>query len=398
MVEPDVIAGDPELHALFVEAADGGHAAPTRSCSAGLERQVRRRPERDAAPQAGPPGRAGDPAERDRDPHRRHRQLPGVAALHRDAGHRARRRRDPRAGRRVPARSCSARCPNVFGDFEIGRWTTAPRSPRARSSRRGRPRRAAPGAGRSLRLDCVSLARAERAALSDTLDRTDPTNPPSAPAGPPATCWRTCSSASGSRGRRAASYPVPRAGHRARDAAATRHAVERTWSSSCGPGRPAWSPSRIGRVDEAVNGAELFVHHEDVRRGRPGWEPRGADETRDGALWDTGHADGQAAVPAQPGRRGGAPPDGRAGRDQDGPRARSRSRASRGRSCCTRPAATPRGVELLRSASAVERAARHVAAVRARGRRRSDVCSRDAQDVRGSGRDDRRGRAVPSRA
>ena len=51
-------------------------------------------------------------------------------------------------------------------------------------------------------------------------------------------------------------------------------------------GPPAWSPSRIGRVDEAVNGAELFVHHEDVRRGRPGWEPRGADETRDGALWD----------------------------------------------------------------------------------------------------------------
>ena len=24
-----------------------------------------------------------------------------------------------------------------------------------------------------------------------------------------------------------------------------------------------------------------------VRRGRPGWEPRGADETRDGALWGT---------------------------------------------------------------------------------------------------------------
>ena len=38
-------------------------------------------------------------------------------------------------------------------------------------------------------------------------------------------------------------------------------------------------------MDEAVNGAELFIHHEDVRRGEPGWEPRGADETRDGALW-----------------------------------------------------------------------------------------------------------------
>ena len=51
-------------------------------------------------------------------------------------------------------------------------------------------------------------------------------------------------------------------------------------------GPPAWSPTRVQRIDEATNGAELFVHHEDVRRGRPGWEPRGADETRDGALWD----------------------------------------------------------------------------------------------------------------
>jgi len=52
-------------------------------------------------------------------------------------------------------------------------------------------------------------------------------------------------------------------------------------------GPPAWSPSRVARIDEAMNGAELFIHHEDVRRGLPGWEPRGADETRDGAVWDT---------------------------------------------------------------------------------------------------------------
>jgi len=132
----------------------------------------------------------------------------------------------------------------------------------------------------------VSLARAERAALSDTLDRTDP------------------------------SQPTLCAGWTARDLLAHLLVRERQpWASGgivisflaplteramqgyadtawtdmveqlrCGP--PAWSPSRVGRVDEAVNGAELFVHHEDVRRGRPGWEPRGADETRDGALWD----------------------------------------------------------------------------------------------------------------
>jgi uncharacterized protein (TIGR03085 family) len=27
-------------------------------------------------------------------------------------------------------------------------------------------------------------------------------------------------------------------------------------------------------LDEAVNLAEMFVHHEDVRRARPGWQPR----------------------------------------------------------------------------------------------------------------------------
>ena len=34
-----------------------------------------------------------------------------------------------------------------------------------------------------------------------------------------------------------------------------------------------------------MNGAELFIHHEDVRRGAPGWEPRPADDARDDALW-----------------------------------------------------------------------------------------------------------------
>ncbi|MDN5931284.1 MAG: TIGR03085 family metal-binding protein [Pseudonocardia sp.] len=50
-------------------------------------------------------------------------------------------------------------------------------------------------------------------------------------------------------------------------------------------GAPVWSPYRIGPVDELANGAEFFVHHEDVRRGVPGWEPRPADPVRDGRLW-----------------------------------------------------------------------------------------------------------------
>lgn len=39
-------------------------------------------------------------------------------------------------------------------------------------------------------------------------------------------------------------------------------------------------PLRLPFVDEQINTAEYVVHHEDVRRARPGWEPR----TLDGAL------------------------------------------------------------------------------------------------------------------
>ncbi|MTD52864.1 TIGR03085 family metal-binding protein [Amycolatopsis pithecellobii] len=46
-----------------------------------------------------------------------------------------------------------------------------------------------------------------------------------------------------------------------------------------------FSPLRIPFVDETVNGAEFLVHHEDVRRGQPGWEPRAADAARDAAAW-----------------------------------------------------------------------------------------------------------------
>jgi uncharacterized protein (TIGR03085 family) len=51
-------------------------------------------------------------------------------------------------------------------------------------------------------------------------------------------------------------------------------------------GAPVWSVYRIGAVDDFANGAEFFVHHEDVRRGEPGWAPRPPDATRDAQLWE----------------------------------------------------------------------------------------------------------------
>ncbi|WP_020664148.1 TIGR03085 family metal-binding protein [Amycolatopsis benzoatilytica] len=50
-----------------------------------------------------------------------------------------------------------------------------------------------------------------------------------------------------------------------------------------GPSR--WWPTSPGKVDELVNSAEFLVHHEDVRRAQPGWEPRPADPSRDAAVW-----------------------------------------------------------------------------------------------------------------
>lgn len=52
-------------------------------------------------------------------------------------------------------------------------------------------------------------------------------------------------------------------------------------------GPPRWSPFSLGPVNELVNGAEYYIHHEDVRRAVEGWEPRPADAQRDEALWRT---------------------------------------------------------------------------------------------------------------
>ncbi|MPY79065.1 MAG: TIGR03085 family protein [Actinophytocola sp.] len=64
--------------------------------------------------------------------------------------------------------------------------------------------------------------------------------------------------------------------------------AEKPWSELVDQVRsgPAWYwPTRIGKLDELANTAEYFIHHEDVRRAQPGWEPRDPDKRRDAALW-----------------------------------------------------------------------------------------------------------------
>jgi uncharacterized protein (TIGR03085 family) len=48
---------------------------------------------------------------------------------------------------------------------------------------------------------------------------------------------------------------------------------------------PRWSLLSNPLTDELFNGLEFFIHHEDVRRGRPGWEPRALDPGQQAALW-----------------------------------------------------------------------------------------------------------------
>lgn len=48
---------------------------------------------------------------------------------------------------------------------------------------------------------------------------------------------------------------------------------------------PWWSPLSNPLTDELVNVMELFIHHEDVRRAAPGWEPRELPAGEEAILW-----------------------------------------------------------------------------------------------------------------
>lgn len=50
-------------------------------------------------------------------------------------------------------------------------------------------------------------------------------------------------------------------------------------------GPPRLSPFGLPGADERANAVEFFVHHEDVRRAQPGWEPRKLDQGLTEMLW-----------------------------------------------------------------------------------------------------------------
>lgn len=48
---------------------------------------------------------------------------------------------------------------------------------------------------------------------------------------------------------------------------------------------PPWSAGAIGPLDRATNTMEFFIHHEDVRRAAPEWQPRPLPREHGRALW-----------------------------------------------------------------------------------------------------------------
>ena len=51
-------------------------------------------------------------------------------------------------------------------------------------------------------------------------------------------------------------------------------------------GPPIWSAFRLPWVDGQLNTLEYYVHHEDVRRAQPGWQPRDLDPELADFIWD----------------------------------------------------------------------------------------------------------------
>jgi len=54
-------------------------------------------------------------------------------------------------------------------------------------------------------------------------------------------------------------------------------------------GPPGWMPGAWEPIDRAINTVEFFVHHEDVRRAAPAWEPRVTDVGLEDELWNRLH-------------------------------------------------------------------------------------------------------------
>ncbi|GAB3344001.1 TIGR03085 family metal-binding protein [Modestobacter lapidis] len=132
-----------------------------------------------------------------------------------------------------------------------------------------------------------SLSQSERAALADLLEVLGPDQP---------TCcegWRTRDLAAHLvvRDRRPDSMPgLVLGGPFAAWTERVRSRAGRTrlWAQlvhQVRSGPAAWAPTAWPAVDRAMNGVEMVIHHEDVRRAQPDWAPRELPADVQDRLW-----------------------------------------------------------------------------------------------------------------
>ncbi len=65
-------------------------------------------------------------------------------------------------------------------------------------------------------------------------------------------------------------------------------------------GPPVWSPYALPKLDTVLNTLEYFVHHEDIRRAQPDWEPRDLPDEQQKQLWSMVRTAGKALARRAP--------------------------------------------------------------------------------------------------
>lgn len=149
------------------------------------------------------------------------------------------------------------------------------------------------------RVVTVTHARGERSALCDLFDRLGPDAPTLCEG------WTTYDLAAHLvlRERRPDALPgialKPLAGHTA--SVQERLKARHPYPELVGlVRRPGGVYGVLPFLDEAVNTLELFVHHEDVRRAQPSWEPRTLPESLERLFWKRVSAGGRLMLRRSP--------------------------------------------------------------------------------------------------
>ena len=76
----------------------------------------------------------------------------------------------------------------------------------------------------------------------------------------------------------------------------TERVAKKPFEKLVGKVRKPRNPLALPGIDAAVNTAEYFVHHEDVRRAADGWEPRTLEPDEQDALWRVARVSGKGLI------------------------------------------------------------------------------------------------------